>query len=156
MPTAQDVANYLLSDEIKVRIIEVEPVIVTLDGQTYQAARYKSIREYTRDMDAVTRGHKKAGDEYQQEHIYALGRRPVFKRSKVCFVFEGDVRDWFVACYHEGGGAYDEYFGPGSYVPPPPPLGKFFMLMPWDVPNCKIDTYEPYQYKRITSEIKLI
>jgi hypothetical protein len=141
---------------------DVQAVRVEIDGELFDGCRYKQTHEYTADMDAVKWGKRKAGDKYHWEAIYCLGRVPksygkpprpgkstVTRAQKVCYTFEG--MDWYVSGYVQ---SVDVLLNPkwaGSH-----PFGLHFMLAPWNIPNSKIDDYEPKPYVRHEMKVTLL
>lgn len=132
-----------------VGISNIRPCKVTIDGVTWEGARYTRTSYYTADQDAVRWGKKKAGEAYTQEFIYCLGKLPkcyakrvndkghAMLQGKVCFPYEG--LDWYVCGYYQQDSQeFQEYH----------PCGRNFMLAPWDIPNSKIDDGEPKIYTR--------
>ena len=138
-----------------VGISNIRPCKVTIDGVTWEGARYTRTSYYTADQDAVRWGKKKAGDAYTQEFIYCLGKLPkcyakrvndkghaVLNSPKVCFPLEG--LDWYVAGYYQQDSSeYAEYH----------PFGRYFMVVPWDIPNSKIDEGEQKPYTRTNIQV---
>ena len=71
---------------------------------------------------------------YTQEGIFALGILPKCykRRKKVCFIVDGDSREWYIAGYYQGQGIQH---------------GPNFILHPWTIQE-KIDLYERKPYDR--------
>lgn len=119
-------------------INDVQPVLVTLDGGTYQGARYIVSHQYTSSMRAVVNGKHAAGDTYQSTRFELVGLRPlrVNRRTKFCFVFEG--ADWYISHYYDRTDKTDYH-----------PFGRQFGLSCWDASDgVTIDTYERRPYER--------
>lgn len=146
MPTPQDIANYLLSPKCS-KVIAAEPVIVTIKGKTYPAARYTERLEYPSGCRMITDGNAKPGDTYDREAIYVVGHRPA-NSDRSCFTIPGETHEWYISGYHGGGEGYVA----GNRTPAPA-LGAFFLLMPWDV-DGKIDQYEQHPYKRVNATVE--
>jgi hypothetical protein len=111
-------------------VLEAAPCQVTIQGETWEACRYK--REFEAGPGARNPG------KYVRDAIMCVGHLPKAKQKhprSVCFPFEG--KDWYVAG-HSSTEAKNEY----------QPFGYFFMLMPWDIPDSKIDDGERFTYKR--------
>jgi hypothetical protein len=142
MATPKEIVAFLKSETCR-NITEAQPVTVTVDGQTFPAARYTTRHEYTSGMDAVTRGHKKAGEVYYQEAVYVAGPLPKLKAEgrNVAFTVPGEDNEWYVAS-HNGPVSKTEHN----------PFGRFYILMPWNLPN-KIDSYETRPYRRVELRI---
>lgn len=122
--------------------VNVRDVTVEIAGQRWCGCEYGKRFKYTPDMDAVTRGLKKAGEEYSHQSIYCVGELPLVykpKRKKwpldrVCFP-RNDGLDWYIAAYMTRDRitpAFEEFH----------PFGVNFMLCPWDIPGSKIDDGE--------------
>jgi hypothetical protein len=146
---AKTLAEWLIQD---CNCFDVQPVRVTIGNETREGCRYKQTFEYQPGMDAVSRGHKKAGDTYTEESIYLIGELPScyiknltrsgdIHQRQICFPFE-DV-DWYIAGY-----MLKKHLTPSNQEFHP--FGVHFMLRPWCVPDgAKIDKYETKPYIRV-------
>jgi hypothetical protein len=144
--TPQAIATWLASNKCK--CFDVQPCVVTINGESWQACQYSQTLEYTAGMDCVTRGEKQAGDTYTRTGFYCVGslpscyrgsKRNKYPQGRACFPFEG--LDWYVVCYIE---RISPQFQDSH------PFGPNFLLAPWDVPTSKIDQYETKPYSRFT------
>jgi hypothetical protein len=119
--------------------LNIRNVQVAIHGQDWKGCEYDQIHKYTSDMDAVTRGYKRAGDEYGSRHIYCLGELPLVYKPKrrkwplnrICFPRD-DGLDWYIAAYMPLDRITPEF---SEFHP----FGVNFMLCPWNIPNSKID-----------------
>lgn len=129
--------------------LEVQPVTVIIDGESWPGCRYKKEFEYAAGMGCVSDGRHKAGEKYTEEFIYCLGDQPRpesckrLKRNKyienICFPFEG--LDWYLAGHMQLKDIKPEF---AEFHP----FGINFLLKPWDIPNETIDRYEEKPYDR--------
>jgi hypothetical protein len=78
--------------------------------------------------------------------IYVLGEMPK-RATKLCFRFEGDDRDWFVATYYQDNPVTLEDHQKKYH-----PFGKTWILHPWNIQE-PIDHYEEKKYTRIPASI---
>ena len=115
------------------KAFDVRPLRLTIGRATYEAAAYK------RTVTPPAGAHNPA--PYVDEAIYVIGRLPsAYRRRKnTTFRFEGDARDWFVACYMSKDRLAPEFA-------PFHPFGETFILAPWEVPSG--DPIDKYNYWR--------
>lgn len=101
-----------------------KPILVTIGNQTWPGASYELNGEVA---------------------YYLTGPLPKGWKNGVCFRFEGDKRDWFVACYStlHAVQLHPEYH----------PYGISFVLKPWDAPG-KIDEFEVRPYVRVQADVR--
>lgn len=111
-------------------ITDVEPIILTIDGETWEGARYRQRGEV---------------------RFYLVGKRPaaISSRRRCCYQMGGDARDWYVACYLEKEDHLTEE-QKGKYHP----FGLNWIMMPWTAPG-KIDTFELKKYRRIPADYEV-
>lgn len=144
----KDLVTWLKED---CKAFDVRPVLVTIEGEIWQAAFYRQTFEYQPGMDAVSRGEKKAGDKYTEEGIYCIGSLPSLyhsrKRNHVCFPWNG--QEWFIAGYSSIAGMREPY---SEFHP----FGPNFMMRPWNIPNSKIDDGEPKPYTRVEMNVSWV
>lgn len=118
-----------LRDNTSVRL--VAPVAVKLGRETYHGASYFEPAPRT---EAV---------------LYLLGNVPAaYKRSRrVCWQFDGDERDWYLAAFADAAIAAD--------LPEFHPFGAWFQLRQWPtvLPGGEraetIDAYQQAPYRRL-------
>ena len=112
-------------------VSDVARVSVTIKGTAYEGASYRDAHH---------------GDG---ERLLIAGELPACYRrsSRVVFRFDGDARDWYVACYWNAEAAaragrplVNEYH----------PVGANFMLCPWQVPSGEaIDRWDERPCARV-------
>lgn len=115
-------------------IRDVQEACVTIRGTTYDGVSYRDDNH---------------GDG---ERLLLIGELPsCYRRSaRTTFRFEGDERDWYVACYwnleaaaHAGRPLVNEYH----------PSGATFMLCPWQIPSGEaIDCWDERPYARVPAK----
>jgi len=119
-------AEWLVKD---CKAFDVRPLRLTIGRATYEAAAYKR----TVTPPAGSRNL----EPYVDEAIYAIGRLPSAyrRRKRTVFRFQGDVREWFIACHMPKENLTSENA-------PYHPFGETFILAPWEVPGGEsIDKY---------------
>ena len=138
MTTPTEIVAYLLSDKCP-KIKQATAIHVTVEGQVFPAARYRSHHEYRVGMDVVAKGERKAGEAYTQEGIYVVGLIPklIDNGRIIAFTIPGESHEWFIT---------------GCSPIQKAPLGSFFVLMPWTEKN-PIDHHAIYAYKRVAISI---
>lgn len=121
---------------------DVHPLRIVIGDEGWAAASYIQTFRYTSSMDAVTRGHVKAGEEYATESIYAVGTLPrcYIRRNKTVFRREDDTREWYVAGYFDPNRVNGDFAHSN-------PFGRNFILKPW-TDHEPVDRYERFKYDR--------
>lgn len=124
----RNVTRWLASLE---SVASVEAVRVTIGKACFDGARYVD---------------KQTGDS----RLYLLGEVPAsYRRSThVCYNFEGDSRDWYIAYYMPRERLTPEYA-------PHHPFGPHFGLFAWSVPDgSRIDSHEEKSYARVAATLE--
>ena len=116
----QEVADWLSSLP---GVTGVSPATLTIGKQTWQGAVYT---------------------QFGRRWYYLVGELPK-STPKTCYRFNGDSRDWYVACYMQRFASLDEF--QKRYHP----FGNHWCLFAWDAPG-KIDDYEtPYRRQEVAA-----